>query len=306
MSNICYSIIIPHYNIPTLLVRCLRSIPVREDVQVIVVDDCSPNSNQYKEQYAELSRPFLELYSTPQGGSAGRARNIGLQHAKGKWILFIDADDLLTPNAEKMLFETFNWEADVIYFNYLSVYSDDLTKKATRTENHQYFREYADNKSETSLRYFYASVVGKVIRRELMERYRIKCDETKYSNDVMCSAKLGYYAKSIAVCQEPLLLITSRNGSLASTLYENNIVIQVEELKIRLGVELAKHSFLRTKNIKVPINTYISRLFYHTHPIVFFLYIPICLSKYPMDTFSLFYELVKNKINYVRLTNSIG
>ena len=34
-----YSIIIPHYNLPKLLRRCLQSIPEREDVQVIVVDD---------------------------------------------------------------------------------------------------------------------------------------------------------------------------------------------------------------------------------------------------------------------------
>ena len=34
-----FSIIIPHYNIPDLLMRCLESIPVSEDIQVIVVDD---------------------------------------------------------------------------------------------------------------------------------------------------------------------------------------------------------------------------------------------------------------------------
>jgi len=39
-----YSIIIPHYNIPELLMRCLKSIPKRDDIQVIVVDDGSPDS----------------------------------------------------------------------------------------------------------------------------------------------------------------------------------------------------------------------------------------------------------------------
>ena len=84
MKDINYTIIIPHYNIPDLLMRCLKSIPVREDIQVIVVDDCSPDANRYLKDYPELSRPYLEYYSTPQGGSAGRARNVGLNHAKGK------------------------------------------------------------------------------------------------------------------------------------------------------------------------------------------------------------------------------
>lgn len=56
-----YSIIIPHYNAPHLLERCLKSIPVREDIQVIVVDDCSPAVNSYIRDYPELSRPYLEL-----------------------------------------------------------------------------------------------------------------------------------------------------------------------------------------------------------------------------------------------------
>ena len=43
-----YSIIIPHYNIPDLLRRCLESIPQRDDVQVIVVDDCGSADNRRK------------------------------------------------------------------------------------------------------------------------------------------------------------------------------------------------------------------------------------------------------------------
>ena len=67
-----YSIIIPHYDIPDLLVRCLKSIPVREDVQVIVVDDCSPGNEEYAARYPELTRPFVEFYATASHGGAER------------------------------------------------------------------------------------------------------------------------------------------------------------------------------------------------------------------------------------------
>ena len=88
-----YSIIIPHYDIPDLLVRCLKSIPVREDVQVIVVDDYSPGNEEYAARYPELTRPFVEFYTTASHGGAGCARNVGLQHARGRWLAFADADD---------------------------------------------------------------------------------------------------------------------------------------------------------------------------------------------------------------------
>lgn len=53
--------------------RCLESIPVRKDIQVIVIDDCSPGASEYLLKYPQLSRPYLEYYSTPIEGSAGRA-----------------------------------------------------------------------------------------------------------------------------------------------------------------------------------------------------------------------------------------
>ena len=56
-----YSIIIPHYNIPDLLGRCIKSIPEREDVQVIVVDDNSTGSGDYVSTIPELSRKGVEL-----------------------------------------------------------------------------------------------------------------------------------------------------------------------------------------------------------------------------------------------------
>ena len=73
--------------------RCLDSIPVSEDVQVIVVDDCSPDADSYPQRYPQLSRPYLEFVRTTRNGGAGYARNVGLEHAKGKWLMLADADD---------------------------------------------------------------------------------------------------------------------------------------------------------------------------------------------------------------------
>lgn len=47
MDSPSFSIIIPHYDIPDLLMRCLKSIPVSEDIQVIVVDDNSSDADTY-------------------------------------------------------------------------------------------------------------------------------------------------------------------------------------------------------------------------------------------------------------------
>lgn len=59
--DVKYSIIIPHYNNPELLMRCLKSIPVSEDIQVIVVDDNSADADTYLDRYPELSRPLFKV-----------------------------------------------------------------------------------------------------------------------------------------------------------------------------------------------------------------------------------------------------
>ena len=83
-----YTVIIPHYNIPDLLRRCLKSIPCREDVQVVVVDDRSSDENLIilKEMERGFSNVQFVYLEKNQGG--GNARNVGLQYAIGTYVFF--------------------------------------------------------------------------------------------------------------------------------------------------------------------------------------------------------------------------
>lgn len=141
-----FSIIIPHYDIPDLLMRCLKSIPVSEEIQVIVVDDNSPDADTYLERYPELSRPYLEFIRTIKGGGAGYARNVGLDHAKGKWLLFADADDFYVDNMYEIITSYIGSKADVICFKKESVLSEDITKPVNRSD---YINRLIDRYFET-------------------------------------------------------------------------------------------------------------------------------------------------------------
>lgn len=215
MRTVNYSIIIPHYDIPDLLMRCLKSIPVREDVQVIVVDDCSPGADKYLEQYPELSRPYLEFYSTPKGGSAGRARNVGLEHAKGKWLVFADADDFFVDDFGSILDKYIDKDVDIIYFNIECVLSNDITQKAhTKALN---FKDYFNCQEidEIEFRCHHPMPWGKFIRRNIVGNYNIRFDETRWSNDYFFSVNAGIKAKNISVSREVLYYITEREKSLS-------------------------------------------------------------------------------------------
>ena len=240
-----YSIIIPHYDIPDLLMRCLKSIPVSEDIQVIVVDDNSPNADTYLERYPELSRPYLEFIRTPKNGGAGYARNIGLDHAKGKWLLFADADDFFVDNMYDIITTHAESDADVIYFQKRAVYSNDINRKSPRSGYLDRIMDiYLKTGDELPVRTRYYVPWGKMIKKSLVERHHIRFEEIRYANDILFSTYVGCFAKKIEAIDSVLYVVTSREGSMT---YDYGK--RTDELKIRAGAFFRSDAFLFQKGL---------------------------------------------------------
>ena len=94
MKEILLSIIIPTYNRPQLLSEAVNSALAQtiDDFEVIVVDDCSSRPINLPEH------PRLRTIRLEQNQGGAAARNIGVEAARGKWITFLDDDDLLLPD----------------------------------------------------------------------------------------------------------------------------------------------------------------------------------------------------------------
>lgn len=147
MMNCHYSIIIPHKNIPALLQRCLDSIPSREDIQIIVVDDNSSSTEVNFTKFPGNNRKEVEIIYTKEGRGAGYARNCGLSVAKGQWLLFADADDFFIPGFLEILDEYVDTDYDMITFRAESVDSDTLIPVSSRQNNSLEISENIDRKS---------------------------------------------------------------------------------------------------------------------------------------------------------------
>ena len=248
-----FSIIIPHYDIPDLLMRCLKSIPVSEDIQVIVVDDNSPDADTYLERYPELSRPYLELIRTTKGGGAGYARNVGLDHAKGQWLLFADADDFFVEGMYDMILSYNDSEADVIYFKNKAVLSDNTSIKADRSSYvNKNIDQYLTDSDEWPMRAKMYAPWGKMIRRNLIVKNDIRFDETTYNNDVYFSLLTGYYSKIIEVVTSVLYVVTARSNSLAAnSCSKPGELEQRAEVAFRCDKFMLRNSFCRERMSKI-------------------------------------------------------
>jgi glycosyltransferase involved in cell wall biosynthesis len=121
MSHPLLSIVIPTYNRPLALCELLESILQQNitDLEVIIVNDCGENISFVQDLYAELAITVLEMESNQKHV---KARNRGLEIARGEFIMLCDDDDLLVQGHIARMLEEIS-DADLIYsdveiFNY--------------------------------------------------------------------------------------------------------------------------------------------------------------------------------------------
>ena len=94
------SIIVPVYNVEAYLERCVSSLLDqdidRDDYEIILVND---GSTDHSVQIVNSFRDKrIRLFNQENGGPS-KARNTGMREANGDWIMFLDADDEVTPDA---------------------------------------------------------------------------------------------------------------------------------------------------------------------------------------------------------------
>ncbi|MBW8799552.1 MAG: CDP-glycerol glycerophosphotransferase family protein [Streptomyces sp.] len=120
------SVIIPCFMVQGFLRECLDSVLEQSlhDIEVIAVDDRSPDGcGAILDEYAARD-PRVKVLHLPENVGLGRARNAGLPHATGDFLLFLDSDDTLTPGALRAIADRLaeTGDPDVLVFDYARTY----------------------------------------------------------------------------------------------------------------------------------------------------------------------------------------
>ncbi len=124
------SVIIPAYNYAQYLPDAIRSCLAQtyQPVEIIVVDDGSTDSTR---DVAHSFPTVKYIYQENRGVSA--ARNIGLRHAQGEYIQFLDADDTISPTKIEQCLQVFKSHPDsgLVYTDYV-IFDSDLRRPARK------------------------------------------------------------------------------------------------------------------------------------------------------------------------------
>ena len=131
--NYCpkFTVIIPVYNVAAYLAKCIDSVLKQEfkQYEVILIDDGSTDeSGTICDKFAEQDKRIVVIHQKNKGLSA--ARNIGIENAKGEYILFLDSDDYWhDSSALNIIYSRLNVSnADILSFNYMK-FCDDVFEK---------------------------------------------------------------------------------------------------------------------------------------------------------------------------------
>ena len=117
-----FSLIIPVYNVAPYLRECLDSVRVQTftDWECLCVDDGSTDgSSAILDEYAESDSRFHVFHQ--ENGGVSSARNLGVDNAQGKWVWFVDADDIIREDALLIINKTVQLHPQVqtVFFRFL-------------------------------------------------------------------------------------------------------------------------------------------------------------------------------------------
>lgn len=229
------SIIIPVYNVEKYIVRCLDSIFKQQfsgTYEVIAVEDCSTdNSLQLLKKYQE-NEVRLKIIEHCVNKKVSLARSTGLKYAKGDYIMFVDSDDWIMPNALKDLHEKcVKSEADVIVFNYLNV--DNLGNSILINKIKKQFTTTDKNKVYI---HFFGALWNKIFKRTLIENLVSGQVELSITEDLLYGTEILIKAETICLIPEHYYVyyinVNSLTQLVTSDYYLKNQIIVLNQIQI--------------------------------------------------------------------------
>lgn len=218
------SVIVPIYNCESYLEKCLDSVVNQtygiDNLDVILINDCSKdNSLSIATKYCDKYK--FRLIDNKKNLGLASSRNLGLEIAKGKYVCFLDSDDLLYDNAIEMLF-----------CNLVKNGSDVVISRLNDFNSSGEYGFYSDKYMEYDLcGSIYdnfellncISVCSKLYKTDLIKKYNMEFLKNTYHEDISFSLLSFFFANKISVVPEYLYYrrIREDNSSIMQNLNMN-------------------------------------------------------------------------------------
>lgn len=223
------SVIVPVYNVERYINRCVDSILAQTftDFELILVDDGSPDGcPAICDEYAKRDRRVKVIHKENAGVSA--ARNTGLDKARGKYILFVDSDDYITPGLLKNAYgAAIEEKADCVYFN-CRFDTKECPKMGKLKDTKYEVGIYTLDSKEDIFNYLIHNILdirakktgwsvwSRLFKRKIIKKNKLSfCDTCHgFAEDMAFVLEYTMFAKKIVGIRNPYYVYRQRPGSI--------------------------------------------------------------------------------------------
>ena len=226
MDQILFSIIVPVYKVENYLDKCISSIANQEyaSYEIILVNDGSPDkSPEICDNWAKKEEHIKVLHK--KNGGLSSARNAGVHHARGKYIIFVDSDDYWNnSSALSMISETIERvkEVDVIVFNNIDYSCISQESVICKRKYDIEFMESADKNDVLKYLFnnslFPGAAWVTATRREFLVKNNIEFIEGIKAEDIDWLLNVYLHANSFSALNQAFYVyLKYRNDSITGT-----------------------------------------------------------------------------------------
>ena len=235
------SIVVPAYNAELHLSECLDSIlkQTYSNLQIIVIDDGSTDSTAIIcDEYKKKDNRVTIIHQKNKGVSA--SRNIGIDIAEGEFLQFVDADDLLVPEAvEHTVRHLTKSSADALYFNFAAFSGNKLIKRSKIAYKDFPVVEKSDRKE--TFKFINSGFISNYIwaflfRTVFLKKNHIFFDSSlSFGEDVLFVNEVALAASYISYLNEPIYLYRKEQGTVTQ---RHTVKYSLSDLRVVSSLDL--------------------------------------------------------------------
>lgn len=213
-NKLRFSIVICAYNLEKVIKEAMDSILTQrfKNFELIVVDDCSTDNTYKVLKKYEKQDPRVKILQTEENSGPAKARNVGVEQAKGEYIVYLDGDDTLyNRNTLTKVDKTIGDDnPDITFFGVQYVGGSNKAYIPNAENSTQKARIVCD---------MHFQVASKVWRREFLLENNIKfIDNLYYGEDMLYSLTAVIKSKKLKYGEFPIYVYyRNREGSIMST-----------------------------------------------------------------------------------------
>lgn len=202
----------PVYNTKKYLKESIKSVLCQSytDFELIIVDDGSTDGSKDIEEKAKSSDDRVKIICLEKNMGVANARNTGLHAAAGKYILFLDSDDVLLPEALSCMVNAADRnDADMVIGNYIYRYMQKSKDIQGSFLEPAVYRDYDIIKCI----HFSCLHGTKLFRRKILVENKLLNPPLRMGEDLAFYNECLAYSKCVVTIKEPVLLYRMYEGS---------------------------------------------------------------------------------------------